>query len=447
MFPFQGSGAVGGTILGRAIGLSPNRNLTAVAIGAIAGSLLLSASVVYGLGILAILAPLQIAVTVMFIGLCLVIYYLYQHWEEIKLDDVSQTIGDVSQTLGLHKEGIIGAPINASVGAIGTAGGTVLKVTGDTSRTVLGAIGQTGKTITKTTGDFVGSLAGSFADNKSDYADNTIPTELESGVLVSMAEQKVKRRVVVTGGAGFIGSHLVDRLVKRDEEVVVLDNFSSGELDFLSESIENITLIDIDLLNEEFAGYLEGAKVVYHLAANPEVQLGITKPEVMQEQNVDVTKRVLEAMKLAECENIVFTSTSTVYGDAEKIPTPETAELNPISAYGTSKLDAEKLIEKYCKENNFRGISYRFANCVGPRSNHGVTFDFVNKLNKDNNNLEILGDGKQKKSYFHVEDCISGMLNMAPGELCEKGEMVALNVGSKDAIDVITLADQVCKAM
>ena len=113
------------------------------------------------------------------------------------------------------------------------------------------------------------------------------------------------------------------------------------------------------------------------MAANPEVQLGITKPEVMQEQNVDVTKRVLEAMKLADCENIVFTSTSTVYGDAEKIPTPETAELNPISAYGTSKLDAEKLIEKYCKENNFRGISYRFANCVGPRSNHGVTFDFV----------------------------------------------------------------------
>ena len=447
MFPFQGSGAVGGTILGRAIGLSPNRNLSAVAIGAISGSLILSASVVYGLGVLAILAPLQIAVTVMFLGLCLVIYYLYQHWEEINLEDVSQTIGDVSQTLGLHKKGLIGAPINASVGAIGTAGGTVLKVTGDTSRSVLDAVGKTGKNITKTTGDFVGSLVGSFADDKSDYADNTIPTELESGVLVSMSEQKVKRRVVVTGGAGFIGSHLVDRLVKRDEEVVVLDNFSSGDLEFLSESIENITLIDIDLLNEEFAGYLEGAKIVYHLAANPEVQLGITKPEVMQEQNVDVTERVLEAMKLAGCENIVFTSTSTVYGDAEKIPTPENAELNPISAYGTSKLDAEKLIEKYCKENNFRGVSYRFANCVGPRSNHGVTFDFVNKLRKDNKNLEILGDGKQKKSYFHVEDCISGMLNMAPGELCEKGEMAALNVGSKDAIDVITLADQVCKAM
>ena len=440
MFPFQGSGAVGGTILGRAIGLSPNRNLSAVAIGAVSGSLILSASVVYGLGVLAILAPLQIAVTVMFIGMCLVIYYLYQHWEEINLEDVSQTFG-------LHKEGLIGAPINAGVGAIGSAGGTMMKVTGDTSRSVIDAVGKTGKSITKTTGDFVGSLVGSFADDKSDYVDNTTPTELESGVLVSMANQRVKRRVVVTGGAGFIGSHLVDRLVKRDEEVIVLDNFSSGDLDFLGESIENITLIDIDLLNEDFAGYLENSKVVYHLAANPEVQLGITKPEVMQEQNVDVTKKVLEAMKLAGCDNIVFTSTSTVYGDAEKIPTPEDAELKPISAYGESKLEAEKLIEEYCKENNFRGISYRFANCVGPRSNHGVTFDFVNKLKKNGESLEILGDGKQNKSYFHVEDCISAMLNKAPGELCDKGETVALNVGSKDAIDVVTLADQVCKAM
>ena len=440
MFPFQGSGAVGGTILGRAIGLSPNRNLSAVAIGAVSGSLILSASVVYGLGVLAILAPIQIAVTVMFIGMCLVIYYLYQHWEEIKLDEVSQT-------LGLHKEGFIGAPINAGVGAIGSAGGTVMKVTGDTSRSVIDAVGKTGKNITKTTGDFVGSLVGSFADDKSDYVDNTTPTELESGVLVSMANQRVKRRVVVTGGAGFIGSHLVDRLVKRDEEVIVLDNFSSGDLDFLGESIEKITLIDIDLLNEDFAGYLENSKVIYHLAANPEVQLGITKPEVMQEQNVDVTKKVLEAMKMAGCDNIVFTSTSTVYGDAEKIPTPEDAELKPISAYGESKLDAEKLIEEYCKENNFRGISYRFANCVGPRSNHGVTFDFVNKLKKNGKSLEILGDGKQNKSYFHVEDCISAILNKAPGELCEKGETIALNVGSKDAIDVVTLADQVCKAM
>ena len=440
MFPFQGSGAVGGTILGRAIGLSPKKNLAAVTIGAVSGSFLLSASIVYGLGILAILAPIQVAVAVLFLGFLIAIAFMYQHWDDISMDEVTQT-------LGLHKDGIIGAPLTAAGGIVGSAGGTVLKVAGDTGKTVVTAADNTGKMITKTTGDLVGGFLGSLTEDKYDFADPNKPLELESGVLVSMPEAGAKNTVVVTGGAGFIGSHLVDRLVKRDEHVVVLDNFSSGELEFLYESVEQITVIDIDLLKDDFEKYLEGAKIVYHLAANPEVQLGITKPEVMQEQNVDVTERVLKAMKNVGCDRIVFTSTSTVYGDAKKIPTPETAELKPISAYGSSKLDAEKLIETYCKEHNFRGVSYRFANCVGPRSNHGVTYDFVNKLKDNSDELEILGDGKQHKSYFHVEDCISGMLAKAPGELCEKGEFVTLNVGSKDAISVVTLANEVCKAL
>jgi len=429
MFPFQGSGAVGGTILGRAIGISPNKNLAAVSIGAVSGSFLLSASIVYGLGVLAVLAPIQIAVAVLFAGLLIAIYFTYQHWDDINLEDVTQS-------LGLHKEGLIGAPLSAAGGMVGSAGGTVLNVAGDT-----------GKMITKRTGAFVGSLVGTFTDEKYDFVDQNKPTELESGVLAATPQDKAKRTVIVTGGAGFIGSHLVDRLVKRDEHVVVLDNFSSGELEFLYDSIEEITLIDIDLLKDNFDDYLKGAKIVYHLAANPEVQLGITKPEVMQEQNVDVTERVLKAMKRTECDRIVFTSTSTVYGDAKKIPTPENAALKPISAYGSSKLDAEKLIETYCKEEGFRGVSYRFANCVGPRSNHGVTYDFVHKLKAEPGTLEILGDGTQHKSYFHVEDCISAVLAKNPGELCGKGEFVALNVGSKDAIDVVTLANQVCKAM
>ena len=440
MFPFQGSGAVGGTILGRAIGISPNKNLAAVSVGAISGSFLLSASIVYGLGVLAVLAPIQVAVAVLFAGLLIAIYFTYQHWDDINLEDMTQS-------LGLHKEGLIGAPLNAAGGMVGSAGGTVLKVAGDTGKSVVNVAGDTGKMITKTTGDLMGSFVGTFTDEQYDFADENTPMELESGVLVAMPENGAKRRVIVTGGAGFIGSHLVDRLVKRDEHVVVLDNFSSGELEFLYESIEQITLIDVDLLKDDFDEHLKGAKIVYHLAANPEVQLGITKPEVMQEQNVDVTERVLEAMKRTGCDRIVFTSTSTVYGDAEKIPTPESAPLEPISAYGSSKLDAEKIIEKYCKEEGFRGVSYRFANCVGPRSNHGVTYDFVHKLKDQPEVLEILGDGTQHKSYFHVEDCISAVLAKNPGELCEKGDFVALNVGSKDAIDVVTLADEVCKAM
>jgi len=440
MFPFQGSGAVGGTILGRAIGLSPNKNLAAVTIGAVGGSFLLSASIVYGLGVLAILAPIQVAVAVLFIGFLIAIFFMYQHWDEISIDEVTQT-------LGLHKEGIIGAPLTAAGGMVGSAGETVLKVAGDTGKSVVNVADNTGKIITKTTGNFVGGIIGSFTDDQYDFTDPNKPMELESGVLVSMPEDGAKNTVVVTGGAGFIGSHLVDRLVKRDEHVIVLDNFSSGEEEFLYDSVQEITVINIDILKEDFEKYLKGAKIVYHLAANPEVQLGITKPEVMQEQNVDVTERVLEAMKNSGCDRIVFTSTSTVYGDAKKIPTPESAKLEPISAYGSSKLDAEKLIEKYCKEHDFRGVSYRFANCVGPRSNHGVTYDFVNKLKNNPKELEILGDGKQHKSYFHVEDCISGMLAKAPGELCDKGEFVALNVGSKDAIDVVTLANEVCKAL
>ena len=378
---------------------------------------------------MAVLAPIQIAVAVLFAGLLVAIYFTYQHWDDINLEDVTQS-------LGLHKKGLIGAPLSAAGGIVGSAGGTVLNVAGDT-----------GKMITKRTGDLVGSLVGTFTDEKYDFVDENKPIESESGVLAATSQDKAKRTVIVTGGAGFIGSHLVDRLVKRDEHVIVLDNFSSGELEFLYESIEEITLIDIDLLKDNFDDYLKGAKIVYHLAANPEVQLGITKPEVMQEQNVDVTERVLKAMKRTGCDRIVFTSTSTVYGDAKKIPTPENAALKPISAYGSSKLDAEKLIETYCKEEGFRGVSYRFANCVGPRSNHGVTYDFVHKLKAESEVLEILGDGTQHKSYFHVEDCISAVLAKNPGELCGKGEFVALNVGSKDAIDVVTLANQVCKAM
>jgi UDP-glucose 4-epimerase len=441
MIPFQGSGAFAGTILGRAVGLSVPAVLGAVGVGALVGSALIALSVVYGLGFLSYLAPLQLAGFIIFIMVCGTLYFVYRHWNELSMDEFTQT-------LGLHREGVIGAPLTAAGEMVGTAGGTVIKVAEGTGKTVIRAAGDTGRKITKTTTDIVGSFVDTFTDDRYDFgeqSDKTSPTELDTGVLVTLPEG-ARRGMVVTGGAGFIGSHLVDRLVKRDEHVVVLDNFSSGELEFLFESIENITVVDVDLLKDDFDEYLKGAKIVYHLAANPEVQLGITKPEVMQEQNVDVTERVLEAMKRTGCSRIVFTSTSTVYGDA-KTPTPEEADLKPISAYGSSKLDAEILIEKYCKEHDFRGVSYRFANCVGPRSNHGVTYDFVHKLKDNPKELEILGDGKQDKSYFHVDDCISAMLAKAPRELCDAGEFTALNVGSKDSIDVVTLANEVCKSM
>jgi len=152
-------------------------------------------------------------------------------------------------------------------------------------------------------------------------------------------------KVVVTGGAGFIGSHLVDALVKRGDSVTVLDNFCSGQRDFLEISVENIEIHEVDLLNDDFSAKLEGAELVFHAAANPEVRIGETQPEIMFEQNVKVTERVLEAMQSVGVRNISFTSTSTVYGEATIIPTPENyGPLEPISEYGKSKLEAERAI-------------------------------------------------------------------------------------------------------
>lgn len=256
------------------------------------------------------------------------------------------------------------------------------------------------------------------------------------------------RHSLVTGGAGFIGSHLVDALVARGDRVSVLDNLSSGSLDFLAGSRDAIEFHELDLLDRDFDALLGGVDIVWHLSANPEVRTGIDAPEVMFRQNVDATRCVLEAMARCGVRDLVFTSTSTVYGEATVVPTPEGyAPLEPISAYGQSKLAAEQLIERFCTDENGRAISFRFANCVGPRSNHGVTFDFFHKLRADSKALEILGDGRQFKSYFHVADCIAGMLAVSPAAACPNGGFAALNVGSEDGIDVVTVADAVCEAL
>ena len=245
MIPFQGSGAFAGTILGRAVGLSVPAVLGAVGVGALVGSALIALSVVYGLGFLSYLAPLQLAGFIIFIMVCGTLYFVYRHWDELSMDEFTQT-------LGLHREGVIGAPLTAAGEMVGTAGGTVIKVAEGTGKTVIRAAGDTGRKITKTTTDIVGSFVDTFTDDRYDFgeqSDKTSPTELDTGVLVTLPEG-ARRGMVVTGGAGFIGSHLVDRLVKRDEHVIVLDNFSSGELEFLFESIENITVVDVASISQ-----------------------------------------------------------------------------------------------------------------------------------------------------------------------------------------------------
>lgn len=245
--------------------------------------------------------------------------------------------------------------------------------------------------------------------------------------------------ILITGGAGFIGSHVVDRLVELDK-VVVLDNLSSGRRDFVNERAE---LHVVDLAEDPIANFLKDADEVWHLAANPDVRIGAEKPEEIYRNNVLATYRLLEAMRKAGVRRIIFTSTSTVYGEAKQIPTPEEYPAHPISVYGASKLACEALIESYCHTFDFQAYIYRFANVIGKRSTHGVIYDFIKKLRKNPKELEILGNGEQNKSYIYIDDCVSAMFSGLKAE--EKVNI--FNIGSEDQIKVKRIAEIVSEEM
>jgi UDP-glucose 4-epimerase len=254
---------------------------------------------------------------------------------------------------------------------------------------------------------------------------------------------------LITGGAGFIGSHLVDFLMERGEEVVVIDDLSAGDLKNIERwrDSERLAFVKCDLLNPDaFRGVLEGCETVYHLAANPEVRSWMAKPEDHFRQNIEGTYNLLEAVRQhGSIDTFVFTSTSTVYGEPNVIPTPETyAPMKPISHYGASKLAAEALICSYTAMYGFRCVIYRMANVVGPRSNHGVVYDFIEKLRENPNELEVLGDGSQSKSYLYIDDCVEGM-GLGVERSSEK--VVILNIGSEDRVDVMTIANIVIGEM
>jgi len=253
--------------------------------------------------------------------------------------------------------------------------------------------------------------------------------------------------VVVTGGAGFIGSHLVDALVARGDRVTVIDNLSTGSLANLAAHLASgsITLVRADLLESGWEGHLKGADMVFHLAADPDVRQSAISPERQVQQNIVATTRVLEAVRLHGVRNLAFTSTSTVYGEASVIPTPEDyTPLEPISVYGATKLACEALISAYSHSFGIRSWSFRFANIIGPRSGHGVIPDFVRKLRESPGELEILGDGSQTKSYLEVGECIRAMLFTVEHA---REPVNVYNIGSEDWIDVTTIADIVTEAM
>ncbi len=246
--------------------------------------------------------------------------------------------------------------------------------------------------------------------------------------------------ILVTGGAGFIGSQLVHRLVP-EHTVTVIDNFSLGKREFLADLARDprLTIVAADLLQPgALDRAIAGCDVVFHLAANSDIRAGTADPYVDVQQGILATYHVLEAMRAHGVRQIVFTSSSAVYGLPTQMPTPEDyGPLTPISQYGASKLAAEGLISAYGHLYGWQAWMCRLANIVGQRMTHGALCDFLSKLTADPTRLEILGDGRQCKAYLHVADCVEGILFV----WTHANERVNLfNVSTSDAISVQEIA-------
>jgi UDP-glucose 4-epimerase len=248
-------------------------------------------------------------------------------------------------------------------------------------------------------------------------------------------------KYLITGSAGFIGSSLTDKLLSLGHEVVGYDNFSTGMHQFLehAKKLPNFTLIENDLLNRDaLIQAMKGIDFVFHLAANADVRFGTDHPHKDLEQNTVVTFNVLEAMRANGVKQIAFASTGSIYGEANIIPTPEHAPF-PIqtSLYGASKLAAEGLIQAYCEGFGFRAYIFRFVSILGERYTHGHVFDFFKQLVATPNQLTVLGNGKQRKSYLYIQDCLDAMLysinkshdkinifNLGTDEYCEVNDSI-----------------------
>jgi UDP-glucose 4-epimerase len=249
-------------------------------------------------------------------------------------------------------------------------------------------------------------------------------------------------KCTVTGAAGFIGSNLVDRLLALGHEVVGFDNFSTGQERFLTEArrLPSFTLIRGDTLDQQaLAEAMNGSDVVFHLAANADVRFGTEHPRRDLEQNTIATFNVLEAMRTAGVRRIAFSSTGSIYGEPSVIPTPESAPF-PVqtSLYGASKLAGEGLVQAYCEGFGFEGYIFRFVSILGERYSHGHVFDFYRSLRRDPARLRVLGNGRQRKSYLYVHDCIDAILlvleraqdrvnifNLGADEYCQVNDSIA----------------------
>lgn len=252
----------------------------------------------------------------------------------------------------------------------------------------------------------------------------------------------------VTGAAGFIGSSLTDRLLTEGYEVVGYDNLSSGQMEFLREahSYSTFSFVKGDILDAiQLREAMRGADIVFHLAANADVRFGPEHTFRDLEQNTIGTHRILEAMRFCGVTRIAFASTGSVYGDASVIPTPEDCPF-PVqtSLYGCSKLASEGLISAYSEAFGIQAMIFRFVSILGERYTHGHVFDFCKKLRRDPACLDILGDGKQRKSYLYVQDCITAILTA----ISNAADRISIfNLGQSDYCDIDFSVSVICREL
>ena len=260
-------------------------------------------------------------------------------------------------------------------------------------------------------------------------------------------------KVFVTGAAGFIGSSLVDRLLAGGKHVVGWDNFSTGQNEFLVGARKNprFQLIQGDNLDlPALPRAIAGCDFVFHLAANADVRFGLEHPDKDLQQNTIATFNVLEAMRANGVKGIAFSSTGSVYGEAEIIPTPENHPF-PIqtSLYAASKVAGEGLIQSYCEGYGFEGYIFRFVSILGERYTHGHVFDFYKQLLAHPGQLKVLGDGKQQKSYLYIGDCLDAMLHVVNLGTAKKARhnVETYNLGTDEYVQVNDSIRFICAAL
>ena len=258
-------------------------------------------------------------------------------------------------------------------------------------------------------------------------------------------------KIFVTGAAGFIGSNVVDRLLKLGHSVVGFDNLSTGQIKMLDQATKcpNFQFIHGDLLDQvKLAESMNGCDFVFHFAANADVRYGLDKPQKDLYQNTMATSNVLEAMRVNKIRRIVFSSTGSVYGEAKIIPTPETENF-PVqtSLYGASKVACEGLITSYCVGYNFEAYIFRFVSILGERYSHGHIFDFYKQLTEHPDQLIVLGDGTQKKSYLYIQDCIDAILHCIDNSIPNKYNIHIYNLGPDEYVQVKESVNVICEKL